>query len=105
MVHTSLKAAKLIEQERGVKVEVIDLRTISPLDMDTVIQSVQKTNRAIVVQEAQRTAGIAAEVMAQINEKAILHLGSTSAALCAAGYRNRFRTDRRSVGAERCAHS
>jgi pyruvate dehydrogenase E1 component beta subunit len=74
MVHTSLEAARLIEQERGVSVEVIDLRTLSPLDVDTIIDSVKKTNRAIVVQEAQRSAGVAAEVIAQINEKAILHL-------------------------------
>jgi pyruvate dehydrogenase E1 component beta subunit len=74
MVHTSLKAAEEIEKMRGVKVEVIDLRTVNPIDTDTIIQSVQKTNRAIVVQEAQRSAGIAAEVIAQINEKAILHL-------------------------------
>ncbi|WP_019533566.1 alpha-ketoacid dehydrogenase subunit beta [Paenibacillus ginsengihumi] len=74
MVHTSLKAAEEIEKSRGVKVEVIDLRTLMPLDIDTIVESIKKTNRAIVVQEAQRTAGIAAEVIAQINEKAILHL-------------------------------
>ncbi|UFJ42266.1 alpha-ketoacid dehydrogenase subunit beta [Brevibacillus humidisoli] len=74
MVHTSLKAAEEIEKMRGTKVEVIDMRTINPLDMDTVIQSVKKTNRAIVVQEAQKSAGAAAEIIAQINERAILHL-------------------------------
>ncbi|MBP1156501.1 MULTISPECIES: alpha-ketoacid dehydrogenase subunit beta [unclassified Paenibacillus] len=74
MVHTSLKAAEELEKTRGAKVEVIDLRTLMPLDIDTIVESVKKTNRAIVVQEAQKTAGIAAEVIAQINEKAILHL-------------------------------
>ncbi|PUA37362.1 MULTISPECIES: alpha-ketoacid dehydrogenase subunit beta [Paenibacillus] len=74
MVHTSLKAAEEIEKTRGAKVEVIDLRTLMPLDIDTIVESIKKTNRAIVVQEAQKTAGIAAEVIAQINEKAILHL-------------------------------
>lgn len=74
MVHTSLKAAEEIEKSRGAKVEVIDLRTLMPLDIDTIVESIKKTNRAIVVQEAQKTAGIAAEVIAQINEKAILHL-------------------------------
>lgn len=74
MVHTSLKAAEEIEKTRGAKVEVIDLRTISPIDIDTILASVEKTNRAIVVQEAQKSAGVAAEVIAQINEKAILHL-------------------------------
>ncbi|MGN7470459.1 alpha-ketoacid dehydrogenase subunit beta [Brevibacillus sp. SAFN-007a] len=74
MVHTSLKAAEEIEKARGAKVEVIDLRTISPLDIDTIVASVKKTNRAIVVQEAQKTSGVAAEIIAQINERAILHL-------------------------------
>ncbi|WP_124728153.1 alpha-ketoacid dehydrogenase subunit beta [Staphylospora marina] len=74
MVHTSLKAAEIAEKERGVKVEVIDLRTISPIDTETIIQSVEKTGRAIVVQEAQKSSGVAAEVIAQINEHAILKL-------------------------------
>jgi pyruvate dehydrogenase E1 component beta subunit len=74
MVHTSLKAAEEIEKAQGVSVEVIDLRTLMPLDIDTIVESVKKTNRAIVVQEAQKTAGIAAEVIAQVTEKAILHL-------------------------------
>ncbi|MGU3473285.1 alpha-ketoacid dehydrogenase subunit beta [Paenibacillus sp. D51F] len=73
MVHTSVKAAEELEKE-GVKVEVIDLRTLMPLDIDTIVESIKKTNRVIVVQEAQKTSGAAAEVIAQINEKAILHL-------------------------------
>ncbi|EXX85683.1 2-oxoisovalerate dehydrogenase [Paenibacillus darwinianus] len=73
MVHTAMKAADELEKQ-GVKAEVIDLRTLMPLDIDTIVASIQKTNRAIVVQEAQRTAGAAAEIIAQINEKAILHL-------------------------------
>ncbi|WP_419889096.1 alpha-ketoacid dehydrogenase subunit beta [Paenibacillus xylanexedens] len=73
MVHTSVKAADQLEKQ-GIKVEVIDLRTVSPIDIDTIVASVKKTNRAIVVQEAQKSAGVAAEVIAQINEKAILHL-------------------------------
>ncbi|MFC0212517.1 alpha-ketoacid dehydrogenase subunit beta [Paenibacillus chartarius] len=73
MVHTSLKAAEELEKS-GVSVEVIDLRTLMPLDIDTIVESVKKTNRVVVVQEAQKTSGVAAEVIAQINEKAILHL-------------------------------
>ncbi|WP_274650687.1 alpha-ketoacid dehydrogenase subunit beta [Paenibacillus humicola] len=73
MVHTALKAADELEK-KGVKAEVIDLRTLMPLDIDTIVASIQKTNRAIVVQEAQKTSGAAAEIIAQINEKAILHL-------------------------------
>jgi pyruvate dehydrogenase E1 component beta subunit len=73
MVQTSLKAADKLAEE-GVQVEVIDLRTISPLDVDTIVESVKKTNRVVVVQEAQRQAGVAANVIAEINERAILHL-------------------------------
>jgi pyruvate dehydrogenase E1 component beta subunit len=74
MVHTAVKAAEELEKTKGIKAEVIDLRTLVPLDIDTIVNSVKKTNRVIVVQEAQKSAGIAAEVIAQINEKAILHL-------------------------------
>jgi pyruvate dehydrogenase E1 component beta subunit len=73
MVHTALKAAAELEKN-GVQAEVIDLRTLSPLDIDTIVESIKKTNRAIVVQEAQKSAGAAAEIIAQINENAILHL-------------------------------
>ncbi|KMY49293.1 alpha-ketoacid dehydrogenase subunit beta [Peribacillus loiseleuriae] len=73
MVQESIKAAEELEKE-GHSVEVIDLRTISPLDIDTIIASVEKTGRAIVVQEAQKQAGIAANVVAEINDRAILSL-------------------------------
>ncbi|MNH74739.1 Pyruvate dehydrogenase E1 component subunit beta [compost metagenome] len=74
MVHTAVKAAEELEKTKGIKAEVIDLRTLVPLDIDTIVASIKKTNRAIVVQEAQKSAGMAAEIIAQINEKAILHL-------------------------------
>ncbi|RLQ95911.1 alpha-ketoacid dehydrogenase subunit beta [Falsibacillus albus] len=73
MVHESLKAADELEKD-GHSVEVIDLRTVSPIDIETIIASVEKTNRAIVVQEAQKQAGIAANVVAEINDRAILSL-------------------------------
>jgi len=73
MVHESLKAAEELE-EQGYSVEVVDLRTIQPLDIETIIASVEKTNRAIVVQEAQKQAGIAANVVSEITERAILSL-------------------------------
>ncbi|WP_017753557.1 alpha-ketoacid dehydrogenase subunit beta [Calidifontibacillus oryziterrae] len=73
MVHSSLKAAEELEKE-GISVEVIDLRTVSPIDTETIVESVKKTNRAIVVQEAQKQAGVAANVVAEITERAILHL-------------------------------
>ncbi|EMI09378.1 alpha-ketoacid dehydrogenase subunit beta [Anoxybacillus gonensis] len=73
MVHESLKAAAELEKE-GISVEVVDLRTVQPLDIETIIASVEKTGRAVVVQEAQKQAGIAANVVAEINERAILSL-------------------------------
>lgn len=73
MVHTAKKAAEELEKQ-GVSVEIIDLRTLLPLDIDTIVASIKKTNRCIVVQEAQKTSGAAAEIIAQINEHAILHL-------------------------------
>ncbi|CRK80646.1 alpha-ketoacid dehydrogenase subunit beta [Neobacillus massiliamazoniensis] len=73
MVHESLKAAEELEKE-GYSVEVVDLRTISPLDIETIIASVEKTGRAMVVQEAQKQAGVAANVVAEINDRAILSL-------------------------------
>ncbi|MGG4267061.1 alpha-ketoacid dehydrogenase subunit beta [Peribacillus simplex] len=73
MVQESIKAAEELAKE-GHSVEVVDLRTVSPLDIDTIIASVEKTGRAIVVQEAQKQAGIAANVVAEINERAILSL-------------------------------
>ncbi len=73
MVQESLKAAEHFEKQ-DVSVEVIDLRTIAPLDIETIIASVEKTGRAIVVQEAQKSAGIAASVVAEINDRAILSL-------------------------------
>ncbi len=54
--------------------EIIDLRTISPLDTETIINSIKKTGRCLIVHEAAKTCGLAAEIIAQINEKALLHL-------------------------------
>jgi pyruvate dehydrogenase E1 component beta subunit len=73
MVQSSLKAAEALEKD-GISAEVIDLRTVSPLDIDTIIESVEKTNRAVVIQEAQKQAGVAATIVAEINDRAILKL-------------------------------
>jgi pyruvate dehydrogenase E1 component beta subunit len=73
MVREVLRAAETADQE-GVKVEVIDLRTISPLDDETFLESVRKTGRAVVVHEAPPTCGVGAEVIARINEKALYSL-------------------------------
>ncbi|MBF0780022.1 MULTISPECIES: alpha-ketoacid dehydrogenase subunit beta [unclassified Granulicatella] len=73
MVRESIKVAEKLAKE-GISVEVVDLRTVSPLDLDTILASVQKTGRVVVVQEAQRQAGIGAMVMSEIAERAVLHL-------------------------------
>jgi pyruvate dehydrogenase E1 component beta subunit len=73
MVHESIKAAEELAKD-GHSVEVIDLRTVCPIDVECIISSVEKTNRAIVVQEAQKQAGIGAQIVAEITERAILSL-------------------------------
>lgn len=73
MVHAALKAADELAED-GIEAEVIDLRTVSPVDYETIVTSVEKTNRVVVIQEAQRQAGVAAAVAAEIQERAILHL-------------------------------
>ena len=73
MLKTTLEAAEALRAE-GLSAEVMDLRTLSPLDTETIIASVKKTHRAVVVQEAPRTLGLAAEIVALINEQALLHL-------------------------------
>lgn len=60
--------------ESGIDVELIDLRTLLPLDENTVIESVKKTGRVVIVNEAPRTCGYAAELIALVNEKAFYHL-------------------------------
>ena len=67
MVVEALAAAAALEKD-GISVEVVDLRTVSPWDRDTVLASVAKTRRALVVQEAPREFGVGAEVAAEINE-------------------------------------
>lgn len=73
MVREALHAAEKVKGE-GVNAEVIDLRTISPLDDETIVTSVKKTGRAVIVHEAARTCGFGAEIIARINEKALLSL-------------------------------
>ena len=67
MVHKSLSAAEKLSKE-GISVEIIDPRTLLPLDVDTITQSVMKTGRLLVVHEAVKTAGWAGEIMASVSE-------------------------------------
>jgi len=66
----TLQAAEKLKEDHGVEVEVVDLRTLSPLDTDTFLESVAKTSRVVLVQEDNRTLGIASEVSAIIAEEA-----------------------------------
>jgi pyruvate dehydrogenase E1 component beta subunit len=70
----TLEAAEMLEEEDGVHCDVVDLLTIAPLDTETVIESVKKTGRCVIVHEGPRTCGIAAELIARINEKVLLYL-------------------------------
>jgi pyruvate dehydrogenase E1 component beta subunit len=69
-----LESCEILQEEDGVDAELIDLLTISPLDRQTVVDSVRKTGRAIVVHEGPRTCGLAAEVVASINDQVLLYL-------------------------------
>ncbi|MEW6549908.1 MAG: alpha-ketoacid dehydrogenase subunit beta [Spirochaetota bacterium] len=73
MVQKCEAAAMELEKE-GISVEVIDLLTLKPLDMQTVVDSVKKTHRCVVVHEAVVTGGLGAEIASQIQEKAFFHL-------------------------------
>ncbi len=71
MARVCLEALKLV---KDVSVELIDLRTLSPLDDKMITESVRKTGRAVIVHEEPRTLGLGAEIIARINEKAFLYL-------------------------------
>lgn len=73
MHHFALEAAEKLAEE-GIEAEVIDIRSIYPLDMDTVLESVGKTNKVIIVYEDNKFLGVGAEIAAQIAEKAIFEL-------------------------------
>ena len=69
MVHTALEAAEQLAKE-GIEIEVVDLRTVSPLDRDAIASTVRKTNKVILLHEHARTGGLAGEISAIINEEA-----------------------------------
>jgi pyruvate dehydrogenase E1 component beta subunit len=74
MVPVAVEAAKQLQRESGTSVEIIDLRTVWPLDEEAIVASVEKTGRAIVVHEAARAGGVGAEVTAIINERCLYSL-------------------------------
>ncbi|MBA3661751.1 MAG: alpha-ketoacid dehydrogenase subunit beta [Gammaproteobacteria bacterium] len=73
MVKETLAATKLLEQE-GISAEIIDVATIKPLDIDTILASVEKTGRCIVIHEAPLTCGVGAEIISQVAEKVMYSL-------------------------------
>ena len=73
MLHVALEAADLAS-EKGISVEVVDLRTIVPFDIETIMSSVKKTGRVVILHEACKTCGFGAEIAAQIAERCILNL-------------------------------
>ncbi|HKJ54895.1 MAG TPA: transketolase C-terminal domain-containing protein, partial [Nitriliruptoraceae bacterium] len=73
MVKTAMEAADAAEEE-GWSLEVIDLRSLSPIDTDTLVESVEKTGRMIVVHEAAQTLGMGSEIAARVQERAFWHL-------------------------------
>ena len=70
MVHVAEAAAN----ETGLDAEIIDLRTLVPLDLETIVASVLKTGRCVVVHEATRTSGFGAELAAEVQERCFYHL-------------------------------
>ncbi len=74
MLHATEKVVEKVAEERGVSIELIDLLTIHPMDRKTIRESVKKTGRAVIVQEAQKTLGPASEIIAEINDTALMYL-------------------------------
>ena len=73
MVHTALKTADMLEKEQ-IDAEVVDPRTLSPLDMDTIVRSVKKTSRAVVIDEAYQSYGVTGELASRIADEAFDYL-------------------------------
>ncbi|MGT2808412.1 alpha-ketoacid dehydrogenase subunit beta [Streptococcus iniae] len=82
MVPLALQAAEELEKQ-GISAEVVDLRTISPVDYQTIQASVAKTHRAVVIQEAQRQAGTAGQMMSEISERNFMDLDAPIARVTA----------------------
>jgi pyruvate dehydrogenase E1 component beta subunit len=70
----TLEAAEMLEEDDGVHTDVIDLLSITPLDTATIVDSARKTGRVVIVHEGPRTCGLAAEIIARINEHVFLYL-------------------------------
>jgi pyruvate/2-oxoglutarate/acetoin dehydrogenase E1 component len=73
MLHVALEAAEILSKE-GIELEVVDLRTLLPLDREAIVETVRKTNKVIILHEDTKTGGIAGEIAAIVNEEAFDHL-------------------------------
>jgi 2-oxoisovalerate dehydrogenase E1 component beta subunit len=83
MLWKSLEAAERLEREDGLSVEVLDLRTLMPMDDAAIVATVKKTNRVLIVHEDTRTGGVAGEITARINDLAFEWLDAPVKRVCA----------------------
>ncbi len=83
MLWKSLEAAERLDREDGLSIEVVDLRTLLPLDDDAIVATVKKTNRVLIVHEDTRTGGVAGEITARINDMAFEWLDAPVKRVCA----------------------
>jgi len=74
MMRPSLEAVAAVQKARAARIEVLDLLTLSPLDIEAIGRSAKKTGRVVVVQESPRSYGVAAEIAAQVNDRSLLWL-------------------------------
>ena len=81
-VHWALEAAQKLQEEEGLSVEVIDLRSIRPMDKGTILRSVEKTRKLLIVHEDNKFGGIGAEISAMVAEDALFHLDAPIRRLC-----------------------
>jgi len=82
MMRPTLQAVEEVREKRGLNIEVIDLLTISPMDADTIVGSVEKTGRCVIVQEAPQSFSPASEVIATINDRTLLYLEAPVKRVC-----------------------
>jgi pyruvate dehydrogenase E1 component beta subunit len=73
-LHSTLQAAKIVQEEDGISVEVIDPRTLRPMDIDTILESVRKTNRCVIVEEGWPVCGIGAQIVDDIQREVFDYL-------------------------------
>jgi 2-oxoisovalerate dehydrogenase E1 component beta subunit len=88
MLYEAVAAADEARNSRGISCEILDLRTLWPVDIESIVASVEKTGRVVVVHEAPKTCGFGAELLALISERAFLHLEAPPARVC--GYDTPF---------------